>query len=152
MTIYKTRYLMPSLAPLYSTLEPYSWLLIRVVAGGFLLVHGYNKLVGPGFSGETAYMAKLGAEPAMIMAAFVMLIETIGAICIAIGLFTRFFAAAAVIEFLVIIAAVHGKNGFGWTSAGGGWEYPLFWLLALVAILIRGGGPLSVDQRLGYEL
>ena len=37
-------------------------------------------------------------------------------------------------------------------GAGGGWEYPLFWELIWVAILMRGGGPYSIDRKLGREL
>jgi putative oxidoreductase len=32
-----------------------------------------------------------------------------------------------------------------------GWEFPLFWLLVLIAILLRGGGPYSVDRMIGKE-
>ena len=37
-----------------------------------------------------------------------------------------------------------------WSS--GGWEYPLFWGLILFAIALRGGGPYSIDRKLGWEL
>ena len=71
------------------------------------------------------------------------------------GLFTRLFAAMIFIEFLVIIFLAHwggGLAGFSWNRQGGGWEYPLFWELIWLAILLRGGGPYSLDGKLGREL
>ena len=33
-----------------------------------------------------------------------------------------------------------------------GYEYPLFWGLVMLAIALRGGGPFSLDRRIGREL
>jgi putative oxidoreductase len=58
------------------------------------------------------------------------------------------------VEFLVIIFVAHwggGWAGFAWSRQGGGWEYPLFWELSWLAILLRGGGPYSLDRKLGRE-
>jgi putative oxidoreductase len=53
-----------------------------------------------------------------------------------------------VIEFFVIVW-VHWPRGF---SAGvNGWEYPAFWGLMFFAILLGGGGPYSLDRKLGRE-
>ena len=49
-------------------------------------------------------------------------------------------------------AARHWPNGFGWSLPRGGWEYPLFWGLIILAIGLRGGGPYSLDRKLGWEL
>lgn len=68
--------------------------------------------------------------------------------CVALGLFTRFFAAAITIEMAVI--AYHHLPKFGWT--GPGYEYPLMWGLIMLAVAVRGGGPFSIDRRIGKEL
>ena len=68
------------------------------------------------------------------------------------GLFTRFFAVAAGIQFTVIVFIAHWPHGFWWTRPGGGWEYPLMWGLMFAAIALRGGGPYSLDRRIGWEL
>jgi uncharacterized membrane protein YphA (DoxX/SURF4 family) len=31
-------------------------------------------------------------------------------------------------------------------------EFPLLWLLMLIAVLLRGGGPWSLDRKLGREI
>jgi putative oxidoreductase len=77
-----------------------------------------------------------------------ILIETLGGLCIALGLFTRFWAAAATIEMAVIV--YHHLPKFGWAERG--YEYPLFWGLIMFAIALRGGGAYSLDRRLGREL
>jgi len=97
-------------------------------------------------------LARRGIEPALPLAYAVLAIETIGALLIMLGLFTRLAAAAAAIEFALITFAAHWANGFGFSSPGGGWEYPLFWGLILFAIALRGGGPYSLDRKLGWEL
>jgi putative oxidoreductase len=74
----------------------------------------------------------------------------VGAICIIIGLFTRFFAAAIAIELGIALLAVHLKAGFA--AANGGYEYVLLLGIVMFAIAIRGGGPYSVDRLIGKEL
>jgi putative oxidoreductase len=125
-----------------------------------LLVHGIFKVMPMAEKGFTATieafatgsMARRGIEPALAAAYAVFFLETIGAICIMLGLFTRFIAAAISIQFLIITFVAHWPNGFGWTSPRGGWEYPLFWGLIMFAIALRGGGPYSLDRKLGWEL
>jgi uncharacterized membrane protein YphA (DoxX/SURF4 family) len=57
-------------------------------------------------------------------------------------LFAGFMAVAAF--------HVHLKIGWFWTARG--MEVPLYLLLICLAILIRGGGVLSVDRMLGREV
>jgi putative oxidoreductase len=49
---------------------------------------------------------------------------------------------------------VHWQNGFLVSVSGGknGYEYVLLLGIVLFAIAIRGGGPYSVDTKLGKEL
>jgi putative oxidoreductase len=123
-----------------------------------LLVHGIMKVMpmaGNGFAATidafaAGSMARRGIEPAVAFAYVVFAIETIGALLIVLGLFTRLAAAAAAIEFAVITFVAHWPQGFAWSR--GGWEYPLFWGLILFAIALRGGGPYSLDRKLGWEL
>ena len=121
-----------------------------------LLVHGLTKLTTSSIATFAANsMARRGIEPAVAAAYLIFFLETVGAICIILGLFTRLFAAMIFVEFLVIIFVANwggGLAGFNWSRPGGGWEYPLFWELSWLAILLRGGGPYSLDRKLGREL
>jgi putative oxidoreductase len=150
--------IIPPLALVYWHTRDLSWLLVRLTAGGMLLVHGIMKVMPMAEKGFAATieafaagsMARRGIEPALYAAYAVFFIETIGAVMIIFGLFTRFIAAAAAIEFAVIAFVAHWPNGFA--AGRGGWEYPLFWGLILFAIALRGGGPYSLDRKLGREL
>jgi putative oxidoreductase len=47
---------------------------------------------------------------------------------------------------------VSWHNGFAFSSPGGGWEFPFLWGLFMFAIALRGGGPYSLDRKIGKEL
>ena len=144
------RPLIPALAPLYARTADLAWLIVRVTAGLMLLPHGIPKVFNQGVAAfATGSLARRGIEPALPLAYVVVFVETIGALCIAFGLFTRFFAAAAAIE-MAVITYVYLPRGFGWTNPG--YEYTLMWGLIMFAIALRGGGPYSLDRRIGKEL
>lgn len=142
----------PGLAPFYDRVRDLSWLIIRLIAGGILLEHGIVKLTGPGVAAFAAGLAHRGFEPSMLFAYVVFFNETVGAICLILGLFTRIVAPMIAIEFTVITFVAHFPNGFGFSNPKGGWEYPLMWGLLVFAISLRGGGPYSLDRPLGKEV
>ena len=156
MTVLQSREptpVIPALAPLYKVLPDLSYLLVRVSAGGLLLTHGIIKILTTTVAAHAAgAFARRGIEPALPLAYLVWFIETVGAVCIILGLFTRFFAAAAAIELAVIAFVVSWHNGFAFSSPGGGWEFPFLWGLIMFAIALRGGGPYSIDRKIGKEL
>ena len=115
-------------------------------------MHGWAKVTGPGprLTGITSYMSKQGLEPAIVFASFAMFLETVGAACIIVGLFTRVFAAALAIELGIAFVTVHWAKGF--STAQGGFEYVLLLGIVMLAIALRGGGPYSIDRVIGREL
>jgi putative oxidoreductase len=112
-------------------------------------MHGWVK-VNTGITGVAGFMAKNGLEPSQFFGGAAMFLETVGAICIILGLFTRFFAAALAIELGIAFVVVHLPKGFA--AAQGGYEYVLLLGIVLLAIAIRGGGPYSLDRVIGKEL
>ena len=118
--------------------------------GYIIFMHGWGKVTGAGLAGISAYMTKHGLEPGALFAFLAILLETVGAICIILGLFTRFFAAALAIEMAIAFLAVHASHGF--SASKGGFEYVLLLGVVLFAIAIRGAGPYSVDAKIGKEL
>jgi putative oxidoreductase len=142
------RLFFPKLERFYRMVEPLSWPLIRLTAGLMILPHGIPKLQA-GVAATAAFaLTKRGIGPAEPLAVVLIVLETVGGLCVALGLFTRFFAAAIAIEMAVIAHLYVPK--FGWT--GPGYEYPLMWCLVMVAIALRGGGPWSLDRRIGRQL
>jgi putative oxidoreductase len=144
----QTKLLIPQLQPFYDAVEPLSWLLIRLTVGLMLLPHGIPKFMAGVESTAASALTKRGIEAAEPLAVVLIFLETIGGLCVALGLGTRFFAAAITVEMMVI--SYHYLPKFGWT--GPGYEYPLMWGLIMFAIALRGGGAYSVDRRLGKEL
>jgi putative oxidoreductase len=144
------RRIFSGLDPFYALSIPLSWLVVRCGAGLILAVHGWGKVGrtrGPNELLQRApELASIGAEITFVL----MVVELIGGLCIALGLFTRFFAAAAAVEMAVLTFYIYWGNGFSWTARG--YEYVLLWGLVLFAIALRGGGPWSLDRKIGREL
>jgi putative oxidoreductase len=140
--------LFPQLESFYRWVEPLSWALIRITVGLMIIPHGWPKLM-MGID-ATAQMAlvKRGIAPAEPLAVVLIILETLGGLCVALGLATRFWAAAITIEMMVIV--YHHLPKFGWTAPG--YEYPLMWGLVMFAVALRGGGPYSLDRLIGKEL
>jgi putative oxidoreductase len=139
------RPIIPPLAGFYSHARDLSWLVVRLTAGGMLLVHGIMKVMPMAEKGFTATIEAFAAgSMARRGIDVVFFLETIGAVMIILGLFTRFIAAALAVEFAIITFVAHWPQGFTWSR--GGWEYPLFWGLIMFAIALRGGGPYSLDR------
>ena len=140
----------PSLGGLYTKFTPYTWLMVRVVAGVLLIPHGYQKLFVPGaIDGTAGFMGSLGLVPGVFWAWVIALLEFVGGIMLAIGFLTR-PVAAMVVGFMAVAAFyVHWGNGFFWNK--GGFEYPLMWGVIALAFLIRGAGDYSVDSKMSRE-
>jgi putative oxidoreductase len=111
-------------------------------------VHAWGKILLGVIPAYPAY-SKIGLEPAWFFAWGSTLVEFLGGIGIILGLFTRFCAAAVAIEMFVIFC-LYWNNGFAWLNRG--YEYVLLWGLVAFAIALRGGGPYSVDRKIGFEL
>jgi putative oxidoreductase len=140
--------LFPRLQPFYRWVEPLSWALIRLTVGLMIIPHGWPKLMMGITATANMALVKRGIAPAEPLAVVLITLETLGGLCVALGLFTRFWAAAITIEMSVIVW--HHLPKFGWT--GPGYEYPLMWGLVMLAIVLRGGGPYSLDRVIGREL
>jgi putative oxidoreductase len=148
-TASETKLVWPQLSKFYASFFEVVYALLRVIIGYILFMHGWAKL-GAGAAAVTGSMAKNGLEPASLFAYAAIFLETAGAACLVIGLFTRFFAAALAIEMAVAFLAVHMAKGF--SANQGGFEYVLLLGTVLFLIAIRGGGRYAVDRAIGKEL
>ncbi len=150
----ETKPIIPALQPLYEKLAPLGEPLMRASAGLILMPHGAQKLFGwfggYGLEGTAGYFSgDLGLEPGIFWAALVASTEFLGGLFLAIGFLTRPAAAAIAVVMAVAVFTVHLPNGFFWGQ--GGLEYPLLWGLVALGFVLRGGGELSVDARIGRE-
>jgi putative oxidoreductase len=149
----RPRYVVPALGTVYSAIEVYSWPLVRAATGFFFLPHGMQKLFGfwGGDIARTAEgFAKQGLNPAWFWAYYIGCLELFGGVLLILGLLTR--PVAALFAGFMFVAAFDVTIQRGWFWTNGGMEVPIYLLLMCLAILIRGGGPLSLDSRLGREI
>jgi putative oxidoreductase len=131
-----------------------SWTVVRVAAGIMLVPHGAQKLFGwfggHGLAGTAQYFEQsFGLYPGLFFAGAAGLTEFVGGLLLVFGLLTRLSAAAVVALMGYAVFAVHWGNGFFWTA--GGIEYPLFWGLVALALVVRGGGVYSVDHAIDWK-
>jgi putative oxidoreductase len=141
------RLVMPALGGLYRALAPVTEVLIRLIAGLSLVAHGYPKLfVNP--AGNAAFFEQAGFEPGMFWAIVVGATETFGGLCLAAGFLTR-LVCVPILIFLATAITYHWQFGYYWNARG--IEFPLFWSTVVLHFLARGGGPWSLDARLGRE-
>lgn len=145
----ETKLIFPGLAGFYAAVSNLWYPMIRIAIGCILFVHGWTK-VQAGVGHVTGFFVNHGFEPAAAFAYAAIFLETVGAACIALGLFTRFFAAAIAIELAVILLVIQLPHGF--SASKGGYEYVLLLGIVMFAIALRGGGPHSLDRAIGKEL
>jgi putative oxidoreductase len=116
-------------------LQPFALLVMRLVLGAIMIAHGYHKVFG-GFHHHMEMVGSLGLP--YWMGYFSAGTEFFGGIGIVLGLFTRFFSLAIVIEMSVAIWKVHFKNGL---MGNGGFEFPLALAAIAFALVCFDGGP-----------
>ncbi|MCS3744523.1 DoxX family protein [Xanthomonas sp. 3793] len=121
-------------------------LMLRIAGGGFLLPHGLGKLLGwfggPGLAGFAAELQQFGFPSAPPLPLLLALVQTLSGLAVLLGLWTRVSAALAAV-FIATTVVVAVPNGWFWMH--GGMEYPLMWLLLLLALTAAGGGAWSLD-------
>ena len=116
-------------------LQPLALLVMRLVLGAIMIAHGYHKVFG-GFHHHMDMVGSLGLP--RWLAYLSTGTEFFGGIAIVLGLFTRFFSLAFVIEMGVAIWKVHFKHGL---TDNGGYEFPLALAAMAFGLLCFGGGP-----------
>jgi putative oxidoreductase len=137
--------------------DDFSATVLRVVLGIAFIPHGAQKVFGLfggyGPSATIQGFSKMGIPPALTVV--IMAAEMGGAILLILGLFTRLAALGIGCVMVGAVLLVHGKVGFfmNWSGKqlGEGFEYHLIVLAVVVALLVKGGGALSVDRALTRE-
>lgn len=118
--------------------------LLRVSMGALFVAHASLKIFVFTPAGTVAYFASLGL-PAPL-AYLVMAAELLGGIALLVGFQTRMVALALVPILPGAIYTPHGAAGFIFSNAGGGWEFPAFWVVALVVQAMLGGGAFALTR------
>ncbi len=139
----RPRLLIPALGGIYSSLHDGVETLMRVVAGGALLIHGAQKIGNP--FGAAGMVESLGFYPGALWSLLLSCTEFFGGILIVLGLLTRPAALGGLIVLLVTV-------WFHWVTMGQGFsgaEKSILWAAMLAFFVVRGANRHSLDARIG---
>jgi uncharacterized membrane protein YphA (DoxX/SURF4 family) len=121
-------------------LTPYAAFFMRLAVGGVFLQHGWSKFQR-GIPATAAFLHDSLSLPfATGFAIVVIAIETVGALCVLLGMWTRAWAMAMAVEMAVAIVAYK-------VPRGGNVELEALLLAGAVTLVALGDGPLSVAVR-----
>ncbi|GAB4311723.1 MAG: hypothetical protein Kow00127_01830 [Bacteroidales bacterium] len=76
--------------------------------------------------------------------------EMAGVILLPLGLATRFISIPLMFTMVVAIVTVHWGNGFN--AGDNGFEIPLYYMLMLLMLFVKGAGRFSLDQLLSKKM
>lgn len=130
-----------------SAAEDLGKLLLRILIGGLILMHGIAKLQG-GVGPIQGMLAKLGApEP---IAYLVYIGEVLAPVMLIAGIWTRVAALIVVVNMVVAVVLVHRPQLLQITETGG-WalELQALYLFGALAIVFLGAGRYSIGGAEG---
>jgi putative oxidoreductase len=117
---------------------PYAALLLRVSLGVMFIAHGLLlKVFTFTIPGTVGYFESLGYPG--LFAYLVILGEIGGGLALILGVWTR-AVSLALLPIMIGATAQHVGAGWLFSAEGGGWEFPVFWTVALVVQALLGNG------------
>lgn len=125
---------------------PYAAALLRVTLGVMFIAHGLLKVFVFTLPGTAQFFESVGF-PAWT-AYPVVAAELAGGVLLVLGVYSR-IVAAAMVPILLGAASVHFGNGWVFSSAKGGWEYPIFLVVTAVVVALLGDGAFAMKAARG---
>jgi len=136
-------------------------LVIRIVIGILMIVHGYPKLFSKESRAQMIPAMKSMGVPRLAFE-LVALLEFLGGLSLLVGLFTRLVAIFFFVEMIGTIILYNtklykapmprGAMEAGFKATHGylsGWELDTTILASMIALMVLGGGVLSLDKLMG---
>jgi putative oxidoreductase len=112
----------------------YAQVLLRVTVGVMYLTHSVVlKGLVYGLPGTAQYFESIGLPG--LLAYVVFAAEAIGGVALIAGFATR-AVSLALVPILAGALWAHAGNGWVFSNAGGGWEYPLFLILVSLVLAL----------------
>ena len=133
----------PAPSAVLSRSAPYGIALLRVTLGVLLFAHGALKVFVFTLPGTAGFFESVGFPG--FLAYVVVPAEVLAGVALLAGFRTR-LVAAATIPVLIGAASVHLGNGWLFSSANGGWEYPVYLIVAALAQSLIGDGAFAFDN------
>ncbi|MGP8289783.1 DoxX family protein [Vreelandella zhanjiangensis] len=126
-----------------ANIQPHAIALLRVSLGVMALAHGLLKVFVFTLPGTVGYFESLGLPG--FLAYLTILGELGGGLALILGVYTRWISLA-MIPLLLGATSIHLGNGWMFSNEGGGWEFPLFWSVALLVQAGLGSGSFSLGR------
>ena len=124
---------------------PYGAFALRVSLGIMFVAHGLLLKYFTFTLGGTAQFFESIGYPG-VLAYVVFAAETLGGFALIAGFQTR-LVSFALVPILIGATMVHVPNGWVFSAEGGGWEYPVFLIVATVVQGLLGGGAFALTKR-----
>jgi putative oxidoreductase len=126
-------------------------LLVRVVVGVTMMMHGYNHWRGGGkIAGTARWFSGLGLRYGVLQAWMSVVTELGAGFLLIVGLFTPLACAAIISVMLIAGLLAHRKNGFFVFKDG--YEYVLVLAVVCLAVATLGPGRASLDNAAGITI
>jgi putative oxidoreductase len=123
-------------------------LILRLVLGLLILLHGISKLPPPPPAAITGMLAQANLPTALAWGAYVG--EIVGPILLIVGVWTRLAAVFIAINMIVAVLLVHTGQLFSLGREGGyALELQAMYLFTAIALTLTGAGRFSVGGRYG---
>jgi len=119
-------------------------MILRLGLGVMWIAHALLKWFVFTIPGFASWLETQGIPAFMAWPVF--LLELAGGIMILIGFYGR-YASAILVPIMLVAAWTHLPNGWAHTSEGGGWEYPMFLVLASIAHVLIGDGRFAIRSN-----
>ena len=124
------------------------WWWWHYLLGTMFVAHALLKLLVFTLPGTAQFFASIGLPPALGYVVFAA--ELVGGALLIAGVYTRAVALALVPVLLGAVWA-HAGNGWLFTNANGGWEYPLFLTVAALVQASIGDGAYALLPTRGFN-
>ena len=122
---------------------PYAAFVLRLALGAMFIAHAGLKYFVFTLPGTAQFFQSLGLPAALAYLTFAA--ELVGGALILAGIGAR-WVAAALVPILLGAAWAHSGNGWVFTAANGGWEYPAFLSAAAIAQALLGDGKFALAK------
>ena len=122
----------------------YGTALLRISLGLMFIAHSVVlKYFVYTLAGTAQFFESIGLPGPLAYVVFWM--EAVGGVLLVLGVRTR-EVSAALIPILAGALWAHSGNGWVFSNAGGGWEYPLFLIVLSVVQLLLGEGAFALSR------
>ena len=110
--------------------------ILRIICGAFFIPHIASKYIERDFTFD--FFTKIGLNPPAPYVYLCVALEVPAALGLILGIYTTYAALLGAIVLASASIAVMRISSFKWYWNFGGFEYPLFWMIACIVVAMHG--------------